>query len=632
MSAIAGVNYFDGRSVERSDLGCMLERATHRGPDGAGVWNERAAGLAHRMLWTTPESLREKLPLANKTEDLILTADVRIDNRDELIAALDFNGRPKNEITDSELILASYEKWGDHCPEKLLGDFAFAIWDRRRQVLFCARDHFGVKPFYYHYRSGRIFVFASEIKVLLCLPEVPRRLNEVRVADYLDSVLLLADKSITFYQDILRLPPGHCLIVGDEGIRLQPYWALDPSRELRLGSDEEYAEAFRELFTEAVRCRLRSAYPIGAMLSGGLDSSSIVCVARQLLAQNGNGRVQTFSAIFDDLPQCDERPFIDAVLAQGELEPHFVQADRADPLAELDRVFWHQDEAFYGPNLYMHWALYRAAHEQGVRILFDGFDGDTTVSHGIAYLPELARAWRWSALAAEVLGLSRNFNVSAWRILWHHALQPLIPEPARDAWRLLRGRNQPQWDPIINPQFAQRINLAERVAALKSELVKPRRSSREDHWSRLTNALTSYALEVADKAAAAFLISPQFPFFDKRLAEFCLALPAEQKIRQGWTRMVMRHAMANLLPGKVQWRGSKSNLSPMLTRGLLAHARGIVEEVILNNPKTIEAYVDTDVLRKAYDRYASRGASGDALTVWKGVTLALWLRQTGLTQ
>jgi asparagine synthase (glutamine-hydrolysing) len=205
MSGIAGIYFLDGRSVDNVDLERMVARLAHRGPDGKGVWSEGCVGMGLGMLWTTPESLHEKLPLMNQRGDLVITADARIDNRAELIAKLNLTDSPPGDITDSELILASYERWGERCTDKLLGDFSFAIWDGREHALFCARDHFGVKPFYYYYLSERIFAFASEIKALLCLKEVPRQLNEVRVADYL--VSMFDDKAITFYQDILRLPP-----------------------------------------------------------------------------------------------------------------------------------------------------------------------------------------------------------------------------------------------------------------------------------------------------------------------------------------------------------------------------------------------------------------------------------------
>ncbi len=629
MSAIAGIYLLDGRSVDPADLERMVERLAHRGPDGSASWTSGPVGLGHRMLWTTPESLHEKFPLGNPTGTIVLTADARLDNRDELITALRINGRPHGEITDSELILNAYERWGERCPDKLLGDFAFAVWDGRTQTLFCARDHLGVRPFYY-YRSGQMFVFGSEIKALLCLPEVPRRLNEVRVADYL--VPMLEDKVITFYQDILRLPAAHVMTVSPERASVRCYWALDPARDIRYGSDEEYAEAFLELFTETVRCRLRSAYPVGSLLSGGLDSSSIVCTARQLLAQQGRGKLHTFSAIFPDVPECDERPYINAVLAQGGLEPHYVQGGRLSPLADLDRVLWHQDEAFYAPNLFLHLGLYRAAQRQAIRVLLDGFDGDIVMSHGISYLTELARTWRWITLSKEVNGLSKNFNRSPWMILWRHGFKPLIPEPILHVCQMLRACKRPAWrfNTIISPDFARRVGLSDRLQALRGEQRRPPRTSREAHYRGLTCGLIPFTLEVADRAAAAFSIGPRYPFFDRRVVEFCLALPPEQKLHQGWTRVVMRRALANVLPEEVRWRGGKSNLSPNFTRGLLGFQQRPIEEVILDDPKVIQDYVDMAALRETCRRYACHGGEQEALTVWKALTLALWLHQTDL--
>jgi asparagine synthase (glutamine-hydrolysing) len=608
----------------------MVESVAHRGPDRGDVWSEGPVGFGHRMLWTTPESLHDRLPLVNKTGDLILTADARIDNRDELIAALDATGRRREEITDSELILAAYERWGERCPERLLGDFAFAIWDRRRKALFCARDHMGVKPLYYH-RSDRAFVFASEIKGILCVPEVPHRLNEVRVADYL--VPTLEDKEITFYQGILRLPPAHRMIVDRDEVRIEPYWSLDPYRKVRYSSDVEYAEAFREIFTEAVRCRLRCAFPVGSLLSGGLDSSAIVCTARKLLPPDY--RLRTFSVIFDEMPQCDERPFIDAVLAGGGLEPHYVHGDRLSPLADLDRVFHHQDEAFFAPNLFMTWAVHGAAHQQDIRVLLDGQDGDSTVSHGLAYLPELARKGRWITLAAEVNGLTGFLGCSPKTILRRLVIGPLAPEPVRQAWRKLHGRKGSPWadNTIVSSDFARRIGLADRFQALGAkDRSRLARTSREEHRRNLTTGVVPFALEGLDRIATAFSIESRYPFFDKRLVEFCLALPPEQKLNQGWTRAVLRRAMTNILPTKVQWRENKANLSPNFNRSLLAFERELLEEVILNDPQAIEEYVNVPALRETYHRYASWGMDSDAMHVWRAITLAIWLRRTGLAQ
>ncbi|NJO61381.1 MAG: lasso peptide isopeptide bond-forming cyclase [Richelia sp. RM2_1_2] len=646
MSGIVGIYYLDGRPLDRENLTKMVDILAHRGPDGADIWVDGCVGLGHRMLWTTPESLIEKLPYCNQRGDLVITADARIDNRDELIAALQINNRPADKIADSELILAAYEKWGEDCPKHLLGDFAFAIWDERKQTLFCARDHFGVKPFYY-YSSNNTFVFGSEIKAIFCLPEVPRQINEVRIGDYLTSNF--EDKTITFYEDIFRLSPAHSLTVSHKGIQLQSYWCLDPTRELCLGSDEEYAAKFREIFTEAVRCRMRSAHTVGSMLSGGLDSSSITCTARKILSENGTESLPTFSAIFDQVTECDERAYINPVLAQGGIEPHYIYGDTLSPLTEINRVVWHHDEPLYAFNLSLNWGLYGVAQERGIRVVLDGFDGDSTVSHGVGYLHELARAGKWFTLFRELKGYSNNFNYSYQKLFWaylcKYGFEPIISKSkplrlGRRIWQALGKRirqkahasiNKPAWRATLKSEFVERLNLKERRKALIKALLESQNNQRAEHYYSLVRGEMPYTLEVLDKTAAKFGIELRFPFWDKRLVEFCLSLPPEQKLHQGWSRMVMRRAMAGILPTEVQWRGGKSNLSPNFERGLLTYEQERLEEILINNSELIKNYADIQALHDAYHRFIS-GANkdNDVIEIWKALTLTLWLKQTKL--
>jgi asparagine synthase (glutamine-hydrolysing) len=506
------------------------------------------------------------------------------------------------------------------------------IWDRRKQTLFCARDHFGVKQLYY-YRSDRIFVFATEIKAILSMAEVPCRLNEVRVADYL--VPIPEDKSMTLYQDIFRLPPGHTLTIVRKEARTRTYWALDPQREVRFRSDAEYAEVFRDIFTEAVRCRLRSVGTVGSTLSGGLDSSSITCVARDLIAKHGARRLPTFSGIYDDVPECDERPYINAVLAYGGVEPHFVHPDRLSPLTDWEGGSWREDEPLWNAQMALHWVIYQAAKEQNVRVLLDGFGGDSVVSHGTAYLAELARTGHWVKLVSEAVGLGKRFDRPAWRIVWRGGFVPLAPELVRRAWRRLRRRSEAvdAYTTPIRSDFAQRIGLAERVASLQGERDRPARSSREQHWLELTSGLySSWTFATLDRTAALFRIEPCFPFFDRRLAEFCLALPPELKMNQGWTRVIMRRALKDVLPEEIRWRGGKANLSPSFNRGLLTLDRRVLDGVILHDPGFIAEYVDMAGVRQLYQRYLSSGDNNDGFTLWRIATIALWLRQTSTTR
>ncbi|NEU76651.1 lasso peptide isopeptide bond-forming cyclase [Hassallia byssoidea VB512170] len=673
MSGIMGIHYLSDRPVDREDLGMMVETLAHRGPDGADIWIDGAIGFGHRMLWTTPESLLEKLPLANSTGDLIITSDARIDNRDELISVLQLNNCASEKITDSQLILAAYEKWGEQCPKHLLGDFAFAIWDKQKQILFCARDHIGVKPFYYHFQTGRIFAFGSEIKALLCLQEIPRQLNEVKVGDYLAANL--QDKSNTFYQDIFRLPPASSLTVNAKGIQIQSYWTLDPKRELRLNSDEEYAEALQKIFAEAVRCRLRSAFTVGSHLSGGLDSSSITCMARQLLIQEGKNRsLHTFSNIFDAVPESDERSFIEAVIAQGDMIPHYVHADEMGPLSNLEEIFRYQDEAISAPTHFLAWELNDAAQKVGVRVVLDGFDGDNTISHGEGYFAELANKGEWATFALELdavyeltgasqmsilrqYGLTsleqlarkwkliafvkqtnellKHFSVSRWQIFLRHGLKPLLPQFMLKVWHFLRGHsfNTNLDKSMINRSFARRIGLQKRIELFKDFLSSFPCTERERHWRGLSSGVITQALEISDRYAAAFQVEVRHPFMDKRLLEFCLSLPPEQKFNKGWSRLVMRRAMKNVLPDQVQWRLGKGNMSHTFQYGLLTLDRKVLDEVMLNHLQAAETYVDTNVLRAAYERLISASKVNlqeERLPVWKGAMLALWLRYSKL--
>src|ERR1700722_8517306 len=210
MSGLVGIFRRDGELASADSLMEAVGAIVHRGPDASGVWLKQSIGLGHCMLWTTPESEHEPFPFEDPESGLVITSDARIDNRTELIESLRLR-KPHDEITDSSLILEAYKKWGEESPAHLVGDFAFAIWDRRNDKIFCARDAMGVKSFYY-FLSDKVFVFASEIKAINRFPEVPRRLNEVRVLDHL--VNLFEDRTITFYKDILRLPPAMTLSVG----------------------------------------------------------------------------------------------------------------------------------------------------------------------------------------------------------------------------------------------------------------------------------------------------------------------------------------------------------------------------------------------------------------------------------
>ncbi len=627
MSGILGIYRLDDKSLDPSLLEHMTDSLARRGPDAAGTWQESSVGLGHRMLWTTPESLYERLPFT--LAPLTVTSDARIDNRDELISVFGLTASP-DEIADSELIVRAYDRWGRHCPEHLLGDFAFAIWDGSQQQLFCARDHMGVKPFYYYHAQNHLFAFASEIKALFTVPDVPRKVNEVQIMHYLKSNF--EDREITFYADIVRLPAAHTLLISDRRVELRRYWFLDPTREIHLASDEEYARAYRDLFTQAVRCRLRSAYPVGSLLSGGLDSSSVVCVARELLRkQDLNGRLpsqrlQTFSAFYDNVPESDERYFINAIVAQGDLESHLVPADERDPFDDVQEIVRQLDQLYHSAGDQIGLALLAAARNARIRVILDGEDGDSVVSHGDGRFFELARNLKLRTLLREINALSKRTHRSRRDILL-----PMLVASAPNIVRRTLRRAVPQVvqpaapELLIKRDFAERIKLEPQVDIV-DRARSTTRTARERHYKDLTAPKVQFDLEVMDQIFADFSMEGRHPFYDRRLVEFCLALPAEQKLSAGFNRVVARRALVNCLPRAIRCRVDKSSNAAVFYRGLRTFDKALVQEVLSKEHRLVDNYVEISQARKAFD-LVTKGDTRGGYAVWQVVVLELWLQK-----
>ena len=451
------------------------------------------------------QSSQRASAVVNDDLGLVLTADARIDNRMELIGQLGLGTKDDRGLRDGDLILLAFKRWGDRTPEYLIGDFAFAIWDASSRVLFCARDPIGIRPLYYSYCPGRYFVFASEAKAVLAYADVPRRINERKIVDHLTRSF--QDTRRTFYEDVVRLPPAHSVTVGQESMQLRRYWSLDCARDLRLKNDDEYAEAFRELFVEAVRCRTSTAFSVGSTLSGGLDSSSIACAANRMLSESQRP-LFTFSAIFPSLAEanCEESTsaYVDVVLKKRHVRADAVRADQSSPLDDWARVSSHLGDACLAPNLYIHWALYKAAAARGVRILLDGLDGDTTVSHGLAYLTDLVRAGRWVRFSREAAALSQ-INPAAYplgTVVWELGLRPLIPRALARTWRAFQERRvgPPNADAVTSDALMGRLgDPAETLESHDEQLSLS--AARRSHWRALTSPLIPYAMEFADAAS-----------------------------------------------------------------------------------------------------------------------------------
>ena len=686
MSGIAGVLYRDGRDAETADLRRMADRLARRGPDAQDVWTSGSVGLGHAMLRVTPESLAEAQPLT--AGPFAITADARIDNRDVLVpqlrpdlAALGLDG---DVVPDSSVVLAAYARWGADCVDHLLGAYAFAVWDGREERLVCARDHIGVRPLYTVDLPGRLFAFASEPKALFELADVDVEVDERRIAESLAAQLY--EPVGTSFRDVVRLPAAHVLTADRAGTSRRRYWELQPSDAPPPAS---YAERFAEVFDEAVRCRVRSAFPVAAELSGGLDSSAVTVVAARLLAETDGLPLHTVSLAYSD-PASDERPFGQAVLDQlGDAAvAHYVEPERERIVDLYTEIYQVLDDLRVRGNGYGNYLTAREAGRHGARVLLTGQDGDTAVGHGWERLAEMAMAGDWAGVdreSAQVfahcqadrdrsrsqfeytrpsqiasahvrpllqywaeetavvpfarasLGLHRQFGAPVLGPLRHFWKLLVLPNGARRrrALQLALDAAGAQVPPLAAPDLVERTGLRRMLA---DEIVQQAERSR-GQFTTAEAQLRSFRLSALegnmnklDLYPAASGVEARHPFMDVRLLEFSASLPSTEKLRDGWTRAVLRDAVGPELPETVRSRMNKMDHGKQQDDFIFRSQPDAVD-ALLAEPGRAADYLDMAEVRALWARGQ---ADSDALDGWEvawlsaAITLTLWFKASPL--
>lgn len=634
MSGLVGIYRLDAASVIEGELTAMVEPLRPCGPDGVGLWQSGSVGLGLTLLATTPELQAEPQPVVHAATGCAIVADVRLDNREELLAAL---GLPAEmAVGDAGLILAAYLAWGEGCVARLQGDFAFILWDPRGGALLIARDPFGLRPLYYHWSAGRLFACASTVRSLLTLPDVPRQINEARIADFLVLHLEGIDHTSTFFSAVYRLPPAYAALITPVGMRLWRYWAPEPQTELRLPSNDAYAEAFREVFTAAVRSRLRSVGPVGVALSGGLDSSSVAAVAAELLAEAGRKPLHTFSGVGPDPAACPETRAIHAALAMPGLQPHLISYTELGRLMpQLSELSWDLEEPF-DDSLTIMRAVAILAQRAGVRVLLDGGAGDVLLTEGEAVARTL-RQGRWLSAYRHLQGLRRFHRNRCWvfQELGRSARLAFTPAFLR---RLRRHWWPPDWkqreveavrNSLLNPQFAAQVRLGERLRQLYISYGETHGllTGGQEVARALDHPYLASGRERYWRAVSPLGIEPRDPFLDRRVVEFCLSLPDSQRVGSGWPKMLLRRAMADRLPEAVRWRIGKEHLGWQFTVALMALDRCRLEFASRESMSILSDWIHSDAVRHAFRAYFDSRDLNVAETVWDVVHLVDWLKR-----
>jgi asparagine synthase (glutamine-hydrolysing) len=573
MCGIAGI-VSKSKKVQIHELKKMTDVIAHRGPDGEGHWIHHSGkvGFGHRRLSIIDLSNHASQPMHYQNGRYTITFNGEIYNYLELRKKLMLEGFAFESNSDTEVLLAMYAGKGPLCLNELDGMFAFAIWDELEQKLFCARDRFGEKPFHFSILDGEKFVFSSEIKQLFEVG-VDRKSNEKMLFNFFQSNHVLHDPrkpDETFYSQVKRLEPAHYLIVDcDLNIEKKRYWDLDMENENSSISLKDVADRFYELMEQSIRLRLRSDVPVGSSLSGGLDSSTIVCLIDKI-NENQAIKQKTFSARFNNFER-DEGKFMQMVIDTTNVEPHFTFPDENKFIDEFKKVCWHQEEPFSGPSVFAQWEVMKLAKQENVTVLLDGQGADESLAgyHYFfhTYLKELKRN-NSSLYEGELNAYRRRHNpnygleqpISSTK---QQSFEDKLKDLIRPIYRTFRPIKQEapsgHVPDFLNKEFTSQFeldeNLPEHTGGLKEQL----------YVNNCVIGLNNL-LRFADRNSMAFSREMRLPFLSHQLVEFLFSLPNEYKIHDGWTKYVMRKAFESILPEEITWRVDKIGYEPPQSR------------------------------------------------------------------
>lgn len=555
MGALAAIVHWDGRPLGVEPLAAMARAAAYRSSDAVAIRSGERAALALVAFATTVGA--SAAPLVDASRGLWFVFDGRLDNRDELREALAMDDPA---ASDAAIAREAFIRWSEGAAAHLLGDFAFVAWDDRRRRLVGSRDHLGVRPLHYHATPAHL-VCATDLAQVLAHPAVPREPDPSTAADYLAGDI--RNGPGTLFRGVCRVPPGHTVIAQDGRVRLERYWSAEPSAPLRYRGDEEYAAHCRELLIRGVTARLRTDRLAAAMLSGGLDSSAVVCLAHRVV--KGAQAPRPFSMIYPDHPESDERPFIEAVAAHCH-----TTAVQVVPGAITGSELRRQARAWAStpsmPADEMAGTLYAAMRAQGHRVALTGAGGDFLFSGSPFQYADLLR--RRQPLAAV-----RRF-VDDWHAgdtgvsplgLLQAGVWPLLPRRAKGLLRPLARRIARMSDPSPWLRLERRPD----GATVPDE---PRGASyaTEDVTRQLASGMHAFFLECAERSAAQHHIELRHPFLDVRLVQFALDIPDEQRKRGRFTKFILREALGEDLPAMVRQRRTKGDFAHAIVEAVEA--------------------------------------------------------------
>lgn len=589
MCGISAIISKKNEAVELSEIKKINDLIEHRGPDGDGFYFGKNFAFGHRRLSIIDLSENGDQPMI-LDDEYIITYNGEVYNYLEIKEELKALAVQFKTQSDTEVILQAYKQWGESCVNKFNGMWAFSIFDKKKNILFCSRDRFGVKPFYYT-KNDDYFVFGSEIKQLTSF-NTSNKLNKSILADYL-VYGFEEHQSLTFFENIYKLQPSNNLIYNltNHEINVYPYYSLEASIQ-KIENDKSNTTIFSNLFKDAIKLRLRSDVKVGTCLSGGLDSSSIATIASKMYGENFIG-INAKSI----QKEIDESHHAKLVAENAKIDLHYVEPTTSDFYNALEKVIKIQEEPFGGPSIYMQYFVFEKAKELGCKVMLDGQGGDEMLLGYERYFPAYWYTLPFFSKISGIFKFRNNSRLTLFKViafLFYFTSYKLRDKLVKRKWSILKK----DFVDLSNIEFVK-------------ESAKSYKNIKSLQVLEYTKLQLPHLLKYEDKNSMYNSIEARLPFLDYRLVELGIGLPVNKKINDGWSKFILRDAMRNILPESICWRKDKFGFeSP--------------DKYWLKDKEFIfEKINESNILKNIASNFAELNNLSD-VQLWKFLNIAIW--------
>lgn len=597
------------------DLNTMLDLIKHRGPDDKGIYKDNYISLGHQRLSILDLSLAGRQPMVSSDQNLVVVYNGEIYNYLELKKELEQKGCIFKTQTDTEVILAAYQTWGEECVEKFNGMWAFVIWDKKNKKLFASRDRFGIKPLFY-YQDNEVFVFASEMKCLLAFLKNKPGINYAFLYNFIDRQITQGDNQ-TVFNHINFLLPAHNLIIDlkSKKIEIKKHWNFEPKKFRKKYDYSNSVKTFRELLIDAVKIRLRSDVPVSVCLSGGIDSSVITCIITKILKQ----KIPTFSSIYYQ-KECNEKEFIDEVNKECETHPYLIYPTPDNFFNVVKLLVHHHDLPVGMTGTYSQWHVFKCVAEHAI-VTLDGQGADELMAGYIYYYPyyladlikNLSFIRYFQTHKKVKKYTNKNYSKDVLKILF----------PCLASFKHLFIKPKERWhNKILNNDFIKKYGSKE-ITEKEPKVYKSYLN--QVLFKTFTTTNLPMLLDNEDRISMSFSLEARVPFLDYRLVEFCFGMDTKQKMNGYTTKHILREAFKDVLPKKVYERKDKKGFPVPLAEWFRNELKEDLQKMFNSSEFGKYNILDKQKVQKLFKEHLA-GQDRSRL-LWKVITLHYWLKE-----